>query len=267
MLRTLLTRRWLTALALAVLFAVVAVLLGNWQYSRHEDRVAARDRVEANYDADPVPLEDVLSGPSPLAPSAEWTRVRTTGTYVAGDQLFVRNRPHGGTFGYEVLVPLETAQGTLAVDRGWAPNAENAATLPEVPPAPDEQVVVTGWLRPAEEDLDRGLPAGQLASINLEAMSEQWDRPVLGGYLILESEEYAGAPGAVIDRPLPLAEPRTGLGAHFAYSLQWWLTAPVGLVLVLVMARRESREAQDDQGGDARPVQRKKVRIWDEEDG
>jgi cytochrome oxidase assembly protein ShyY1 len=267
LLRILLTRRWLTALALAVLFAVVAVLLGNWQYSRHEDRVAARDRVETNYDAEPVPLEAVLSGRTPLPSSAEWTRVTTTGRYVAEDQLYVRNRPYGGTFGYEILVPLETAHGTLAVDRGWAPNAEDAATLPEVPPAPDEEVVVTGWLRPGEEDLDRDLPEGQLASVNLVAASEQWDRPVLGGYLVLESEEYVGAPGAVIDRPTPLAEPRTGLGAHFAYSLQWWLTAPVGLILVLVMARRDWREGQDSrQGGPTTADEHRKVRIWDEED-
>ncbi|WP_109471412.1 SURF1 family protein [Ornithinimicrobium cavernae] len=265
MLRTLLTRRWLTALALAVLFGVVAVLLGNWQYSRHGEKVEARDRVEAHYDAAPVPLEEVLAGGSVLPPDQEWTRVRASGSYAVEQQLFVRNRPHQGTFGYEVLVPLDTPVGTLTVDRGWAPNAENAATLPEVPPAPDGPVEVTGWLRPGEEDLGRDLPDGQLASINLDAAAEQWDRPVLGAYLVLEGEQYADRPGAQIARPVPLAAPRTGLGSHFAYSLQWWLTAPVGLVLVLVMARREWRDGRED-GTSPRPARPRKVRIWDEED-
>ena len=264
MLRTLLTRRWLTALALALVFAVAAVLLGNWQFSRHEAKVAARDRVEAHYGADPVPLAEVTT--DPFAPEDEWTRVTVTGSYAPQDQLFVRNRPHEGTFGYEVLVPLETPGGTLAVNRGWVANAEDASTLPEVPPAPEGQVVVTGWLRPGEADLGRDLPEGQLASINLAGATEQWERPVLGAYLVLESEQYAGEPGREIPRPTPLAAPRTGLGSHFAYSLQWWLTSPVGLVLVLVMARREWREQEGAGTAAPRPARPKKVRIWDEED-
>lgn len=266
MLRTLLTRRWLVALALAALFAVAAVLLGNWQYSRHQDKVEARDRVEAHYDAAPVPLEEVLDG-APLDRARDWTRVRASGTYGADEQLFVRNRPLQKTYGYEVVVPLETAAGTLAVDRGWAPNAEDAATLPEVAPAPEGEVVVTGWLRPGEADLGRDLPEGQLASINLAGAADEWQRPVLGAYLVLEGEEYADRPGVAIDRPVPLEPPRTGLGAHFAYSLQWWLTAPVGLVLVLVMARRQWRDGLPQPGDrPARPARPRKVRIWDEED-
>ncbi|USQ74898.1 SURF1 family cytochrome oxidase biogenesis protein [Ornithinimicrobium cryptoxanthini] len=264
MLRTLLTRRWLTALALALIFAVVAVLLGNWQFSRHQERVAARDLVESHYDAAPVPLEDVLRGDAPLASEREWTRVQTSGEYV-GEQLFVRNRPREGTFGYEVVAPLQTAVGTLTVNRGWGPNAENAATLPDVPTTPEGPVEVTGWLRPGEVDLDRAAVEGQLASINLAAAGEQWQRPVLGAYLVLESEQHVGEPGRDIARPLPLEPPRTGLGAHFAYSLQWWLTSPVGLILVLVMARREWQDTEAG-AGTARPAKAKKVRIWDEED-
>ncbi|QDO88818.1 SURF1 family protein [Ornithinimicrobium ciconiae] len=269
MLRTLLTRRWLVALALAVLFAVVAVLLGNWQHSRHEEKVAARDRVEAHYDATPVPLETVLQD-GPLDPDQEWTRVSARGSYVPAEQLFVRNRPLNKTYGYEIVVPLETASGTLVVNRGWAPNAENAATLPQVPPAPEGPVEVTGWLRPGEADLGRDLPEGQLASINLGDAAAQWQRPVLGAYLILETEQYADRPGVTIERPVPLEAPRTELGSHFAYTLQWWLTAPVGLILVLVMARREWHDslAEGATVGErtARPPKPKKVRIWDEED-
>lgn len=262
----LLTRRMLTAIALALVFAVAAVLLGNWQYSRHEDRVAARDRVEAHYEGAPVPLAEAL-GPGAVLPQArEWTRVEARGEYAVDEQLYVRNRPHEGTFGYEVLVPLETPAGTVAVNRGWAPNAADASVLPEVPPAPAGEVVVTGWLRPGEVDLERDLPEGQLASINLDGAAQQWGREVLGAQLVLDTEEYAeGSGGAQIDRPVPQAHPDTGLGSHFAYALQWWGTAPVGLVLVVVMARRDYRDSLEADGL-AQPKKPKKVRIWDEED-
>lgn len=264
MLRTLLTPRWLVALVLALLFAVVTVMLGNWQHSRHEEKVERRERIEAHYHATPVPLEDVLTG-APLERSEDWTRVQVSGSYVPEDQLFVRNRPLQRTYGYEIVVPLETSVGTLAVDRGWAPNAEDATTLPEVPSAPEGEVQVVGWLRPGEADLGRDLPQGQLASINLGDAATAWGRPVLGAYLILETEAYADRPGTQIARPVALEAPDTGLGAHFAYSLQWWLTAPVGLILVLVMARREWRESSGE--ADAAPAPKpKKLRIWDEED-
>ncbi|WP_114906361.1 SURF1 family protein [Ornithinimicrobium murale] len=276
MLRSLLAPRWLGYLALGVVFAVVTVLLGNWQFSRHEEKVAASDRVEAHYDAEPVPLEDVLAEDgTPLPERAEWTRVRVSGEYAVDQQLYVRNRPLHKTYGYEIVVPLDTPTGTLAVDRGWAPNAENAATLPEVPPAPEGEVEVLGWLRPGEVDLERDMPPEQLASINLAAAEQRWERRVLGAYLVLEEEQYADGSAEQIPRPTPLAEPRTDLGSHFAYSLQWWLTSPVLLILVLVMARREWLEGEGGvrraeqaarQGKPATPVKPKKVRIWDEED-
>ncbi|USQ78254.1 SURF1 family cytochrome oxidase biogenesis protein [Ornithinimicrobium faecis] len=276
MLRTLLTGRWLGYLALGVVFAVVTVLLGNWQFSRHEDKVAARDRVEAHYDAVPVPLEDVLTADgAPLPEDDEWTRVIVSGEYAVDQQLYVRNRPQSKTYGYEILVPLDTAAGTLAVDRGWAPNAETAATLPDVPPAPEGEVEVTGWLRPGEADLERDMPPDQLASINLATAEQRWERPVLGAYLVLQEESYAEGSAAQIPRPTPLLAPRTDLGSHFAYSLQWWLSSPVLLILVFVMARREWLEGEGrasqtrpgaEREGAQKPPKPKKVRIWDEED-
>lgn len=261
--RVLARPRWLVYLVLAVLFAVIAALLGTWQWQRHEDRVERRDVIEANYGGDPRPLVQVLPRGETLPPADEWTRVRVHGVYDEAGQHLVRNRPHQRVFGYEVLVPLVLDDGqVLAVDRGWVPNAPTASELPEVPDPPQGQVEVQGWLRPSEPDLGRELPAGQLASIDLPRLSEALGAPVVGGYLVLESESPAPA-----QRPAALDPPDTGLRSHLAYALQWWLTVPVGLILVLVMARREAQEEAGElparRSGGGRP---KKVRIWDEED-
>lgn len=267
MLRTLLTRRWLQGIALAAVFAVAAVMLGNWQFARHQEAVAARDRIEAHYEAPPVPLHDVLSAGG-FDPALEWTRVQASGRYAVDAQLLVRNRPHQGRYGYEVVVPLDTGGTTLLVNRGWVPNAESAAATPEVPPAPADPVTVTGWLRPGEGSLGRDLPAGQLASVSLAEAEAALGRPVAGAYLVLESEQV-GASGVQPDRPTPLEPPDRGLGPHLAYAIQWWLTAPVGFVLVWVFARREQREAVEAATPGpalvrARPA--RSPRIWDEED-
>ncbi|MGB3828513.1 MAG: SURF1 family protein [Ornithinimicrobium sp.] len=268
--------RWLLYLALAAIFAVAAVLLGQWQYGRHEAKVDRRDTIEANYGADPVPLTAVLGGPGDTFEAEDdWTRVDVTGRYRTEDQLLVRNRPYRSVFGYEVLVPFEvdglgSGAGDLLVDRGWVENARNAATLPDVPAPPTGEVTITGWLRPSEEDLGRDLPAGQVASINLAVAEEASGDTLLGAYLELESE-VGGSP--VQTRPAQADPPDTGLGVNFAYALQWWIFSPIGIVLVVLMARREARdEADGDPNTPGRPrqvqatVATKKKRIWDDED-
>lgn len=278
MLKTLATRRWLLAGLLAIVFAVVAVMLGNWQYSKHEDRLAARDQIEEHYSAEPISLPQALGAEMSVSEQDEWVRVQMSGTYLADQQLVVRNRPHRSVYGYEVLVPFATQGATILVDRGWVPNAEDAATLPDVPPAPTGSLEITGWLRPAEPSLGREQTPGQLASIHPPAAERQIPRELIDGYVILEEEHVPGQESAPA-RPEPLAEPDTGLGPHFAYALQWWLTAPVGLIMVIVMSRREHREAEaarlaaaDGQEGahvtaGAARQRKRKHRIWDDEDG
>jgi cytochrome oxidase assembly protein ShyY1 len=279
--RVLLSRRWLGALAAAAVFAVAAFFLGRWQWHRYEAKSARADLVQSHYSAPARPLESVVTG-GPLPLERDWTRVEGSGQYAGGATLLVRNRPWDGIYGYEVLVPLVLADGrTVLVDRGWVPNAARASLAPQVPAAPSGEVTVTGWARQGEPSLGRRLPSGQLASINLREAEREVGLPLLGGYVVLQRE--ATADGTSPQRPRPLERPDTDLGPHQAYAFQWWLAMPLGFVLVFLGVRREAQEGQpitNDQaaGGlvpgagrtaadkPGRPARPKKVRIWDEED-
>jgi cytochrome oxidase assembly protein ShyY1 len=263
--RVLTSRRWLGALGVALAFAVAAFFLGQWQWHRYEAKAARADRINSHYDAKPRPLADVL-GTTPMPLSLDWTRVTMQGRYAAEHTLLVRNRPFDGTYGYEVLVPfVDTAGGTVLVDRGWVQNAKTAETLPDVVPAPTGEVTVTGWLRRGEPSLGKSLPPGQLASINLAEASSQVGTPLLGAYLILEVERLPD--GTAPARPTALEAPDTDLGPHQAYAFQWWLGMVAGFVLVWFGARREYREGVAAASPEGTPEPRRKVRIWDEEDG
>ena len=277
-LRVLISRRWLTMLTIALVFAVACLFLGRWQWHRHEAKTARAERIDNHYLARPVPLSAAMPRPAARLPlPLEWTPVTATGRYVAGQLMLVRNRPNNGVYGYEVVVPLQLADGrSLLVDRGWIPNGRTAAGPSKTPATPAGEITVTGWLRPGEPSLGRTMSNGQLASINLAEAGAQTSSPLYGAYLIRRAE--VGPSGERIEHPQALARPDTGKGPHLAYALQWWLAAPVGIVLVLVGARREhldELEAAPGRGGSApplrpsqpaRPVKVKKARIWDEED-
>lgn len=258
--RRLFTPRWLGALALAILYAVVGYHLGHWQYGRHEFKVERNALLDAHYRADPVPVTDVLTDRPVNRAADDWTRVTATGSYAAG-KLLVRNRPNNGVFGYEVLAPLRLADGsTVIVDRGWVQNSDRgAAVVPQVPAAPSGEVTVVGWIRPGENTDNKTLPTGQVASIALPDVERAWGTRVLDGYVVLDSEQLPD--GTSPPRPAALADPDRSLGPHQAYAFQWWMSMPVGLLLIWLGLRRELRDEAPD-----RPAKPKKVRIWDEED-
>lgn len=266
--RTLFTRRWLTALAAATAFFIVCLLLGRWQWGRHEERSAFADAVSHNYAAAAVPLDNVLPpGATALADDQRWSRITATGSYAREAQQLVRNRPQNITYGYEVLVPLRLDDGSaLLVDRGWVKNAANAETLPDVPEPPNGRITVTGWLRQGEESLGRTLPAGQLASINLDEAAAATGQRLRPAYLVLQSED--DGTGREPARPAPLLPPDTDTGPHLAYALQWWAGSVVGFVIVGVYLRREIHDQTVLASTTAAaPVPRpRRVRIWDEED-
>src|SRR5699024_9235155 len=169
----------------------------------------------------------------------------------------VRNHTLAGTKGYVRIghIRLYTA-GQRVYDLGRIPTSpEGADVEPEVPPAPEGRVTVTGWVQVGEEGLDRDLPAGQVASINLGDVGEELDESPLGGWVTLQSEDPE------VERPEPLGEPDTDTGPHMAYAIQWWIVIPAVLVFWGMALRREA------QTGGPRPPREKKVRIWDEEDG
>jgi cytochrome oxidase assembly protein ShyY1 len=53
-------RRWGGYVALTIVFAIVCGLLSWWQWSRRVEAVDEIAKIEANYDAAPVALDDLL---------------------------------------------------------------------------------------------------------------------------------------------------------------------------------------------------------------
>lgn len=241
MYRFLLTPRWIGGLALAAVVAAVCVLLGTWQWDRREQAAARNAPVVANYDAAPVPVQDVPAvGDDVLPDEAEWTPVTASGTYLAERTLLVRNRPLNGRPGYHVLVPLRLASGgVLVVDRGWVPTGATGLEPDVVPPPPDGEVEVVVRLRPPEPPAERDAPPGQVHRIDPARVADllPGEDVVGGAYGVLASEQ----PGPDV-APVLLPRPETTEGPHLSYSLQWFVFAAGAFVAYGVLARRTARD-------------------------
>jgi cytochrome oxidase assembly protein ShyY1 len=245
--RLLLSRE--TLLGLVLVLAAVCVGLGRWQYGRFEDKRNRAAVIEANYDAAPVPLEQVLRSPdAALPPREEWTPVQLEGRYCAepGCVVYVRNRQLSGEVGFWQLAPFRAEDGTtLLIVRGWVPEDSAQSVPSSPPPVPDGEITLTARLRPAEPVLDRVPPEGQAHSVNPPQLAEQLDldadQLVTGAFGELESEQ----PEA--ERPQALEAPETGLGPHLSYAFQWWIFALFFPGALVVRLRRQLQDLDDEQ--------------------
>lgn len=239
-----LSRRWLRYLALAVIFAIACAGLAWWQLERRAEKVAEVQRIEQNYDAEPVPLSSVIDSLTGYRPSDEWRPVELVGRYETDQQLLVRNRPRGGNPGFEVLAPLRLADGSVfVVDRGWLPVESSALAPDSIPDPPAGEVTVLARLKPGEPTVPSGTTAtGVLASIHLATIETTLGEPTYtGAYGLLMSESPATA-----DTPLPNFRPEIDEGPHLSYAFQWVVFALIGFAGLWFAIRQEYRYLNAD---------------------
>ena len=250
--------RWTSYIAVAIVFAVACGFLSNWQFTRNADRAEQLALVAQNYDAEPVALGTIIAPGTALGAADEWRPVTLEGEYLADQQLLVRNRPHGGTAAFEVLVPFRLADGrVLLIDRGWVPPGEDQPLPDEIPAPPEGDVTVVARLRPAEQlpASGRSAPEGQVPSINLELVAETIAPDVgadleLSAYGVMVTEDPAPP-----TRPASFAAPSEDPGPYLSYAIQWILFAIMGFVFIGYVIRTERRHRREDAEDRARGVE------------
>lgn len=215
----LLSRRWGLFLVAVVLLTWLAYELGQWQFSRLEDRRDRNATIERNENLPPVDVREVFGVDDPPEDSEEWRVVEATGEYATDDTVIVRYRTREGSSGVEVVVPLVLDDGTaLLVDRGWWATANRGEVPDDVPDPPDGEVEVTGWVRVDAEGDSTAVVDGSTRAISSVAIGDALDREVLRGFVELRSEDPSPATELT-----PVELPALDEGPHFFYGLQWWL--------------------------------------------
>ena len=211
-------------IALGIGLAGVLVALGFWQLEvyHHQGAAAAAERAAAP----PIPLSSVAR-PAGSAFEGYGRSVVFDGTYDPDLQLLVP--ADDGTGQFRVLTGLRQADGSLvAVVRG-------VASSPTAPPPPSGPVHQVGVLLPTEEHLpETDLPSGQIASVRLPTLAQQWPGPLIDGFVTLSSADAVSQ--GLAAAPVQLPEARGGF-RNVAYVGQWWLFAAFTLFMAFRMAR------------------------------
>ncbi|MEO5832580.1 MAG: SURF1 family cytochrome oxidase biogenesis protein [Nakamurella sp.] len=246
--RAILTPGWLGLIALALVFAGASwFVLAPWQYGRHVERQALNNQIESALAATPVPVTDLLTTGAEPADASRFRLVTASGTFVSGEQAYVRLRQQNGFSAAEVVLPFVLTDGTrILVDRGYFSSDELAAgTLP--PDVPTGQVTLTGRVSgdqpdPSQRPEEQRAGRREVYGIDSAALLGSTPDARLGFVQLIGS-----APGALAEIGVP---DRDG-GPFLSYALQWVVFGAVALLAAGVFAYREVMEPIEEPGGSA----------------
>ena len=202
--------------------AGVMVVAGLWQLDVYTQQGQAQAERRASQPA--VPVSSVAQAGQVIV-DGYGRPVQVSGSYLPGVQVLV---PVEGSGGFRVVSALRLDDGdVLPVVRGVVASAD-------APPAPSGTSTGTGVLLPSEEAPAGRLPEGQLSSVRVTTLAQQWPGPLVSGYVTLSAVDASAQglqPAAVA---LPEAKGRLRNGA---YALQWWVFAAFAVALSVKMAR------------------------------
>ncbi len=246
------TRRWLGFTVFALVVVLACVQLGRWQLHRAQDRQEQAREVEQRTTAAAVPVTGLTAPGQRPAEADRWRAVSAAGTYDPAGTVLQRNRSLEGQRGYHVLVPLRLGDGTTQlVVRGFVPAAGPLSAGVEVPAPPSGRVVVEGRLVPGDAvdaPGDLGVDDARQLTVSRAdplVLAAALGDPLTGGGALrgglLEATTERPGGGAAVAR-LPAPEPGN-YGLNYAYMVQWWLFAVIGVVGWWLLLRRESRDA------------------------
>ena len=241
------TPRWIGLIILMIIASIGCFFLGEWQYGRYEERVAAADQIRDTWDNDVVALDEITG------PEDEWQLTTMTGEFVDDSQVMLRGRSVNSMPAVHLIALFTTEQDgeprTVVVDRGWIYQTQaegDGNTEGYVPSPPEGTVTIQARMRPPEDAFDRTPPAGYVYTLNpaqvLEAIPSSVTEglpEVFDGRFIMVGDQ----PGSeVVDGPRPYPRPSTTLGSHLAYAWEWRFFAVAALFVVPILARREAED-------------------------
>ncbi len=229
------TPNWYSAL-FTVVFCILFCLLGMWQLARADEKRNMVAAYAARESFKPVVVDKEHASP------LQYQSVSIKGHFLSQNVL-LDNQHHDHQFGYDVLTPVELADGSFViVDRGWVKGDVTRRTFPEFKNPPG-LIKLSGsvyypsnkqWVLGAsfEEQENKTLIAEQ---INLKLLSQVLQKKL---YPFIIRLDKANSYGFIREWSIVSMPPER----HLAYAVQWFAFAFVTLILFVVLNIKKRSE-------------------------
>ncbi len=214
--RTAITPRWLVALAALIAFIIACIFLGQWQWDRTQDILAA----ERSAAAAPIALQELVNDDGTWSNADIGRTVILDGTFTA-QELQLPNREFQGQSGSWILTRFDLSSGgSIAVMRGLLPDGSQSTQVDAT------AVQLEGVLHPNEAFYE-GANENSIVTVDSAAIADEWGTDLIDGYVMVQRQDpEPSEPGALVivaptvqvgDVPFPLQ--------NFFYAIQWWIFA------------------------------------------
>jgi cytochrome oxidase assembly protein ShyY1 len=226
MLKNLTKPRWIALTAFLLIMTYLFIRLSDWQFDRYNQRIENNEITTNALSSEPIELTDL----SQLSVFTDWQKVSIKGEFVNSDAKLLRRQYLESSLGFWVITPLKLDNDqVILVNRGWIPIAESSTSQQEIPPSPQGDVIIIGYVQTLKDTRrePEDLPLNQINYLNSTNFSSQ---PLSTNYLQLASTTPMDNQVAII--PLP----ELSNGPHFSYAIQWILFAlmlPIGWYVLL----------------------------------
>lgn len=209
-------------LGASVAVALVMCLLGLWQMASYE--ASTRDVSAERASETAVALADQVATNGQIT-DIYGKRVTLSGTFDTAHEVLVGTQPP-----YRVVTALKLTDGRyVAIVRGATDSRS------DVPPAPQGSQDFEGiFLASDKPDAEANGTRGELATVRIQSLAQEWPTPLIAGYVTLSAADSAAQGLAEAALTLPEAE---GSPTHRGYALQWWVFAAGAIAFGVYTAR------------------------------
>jgi len=210
-------------------FLPILIKLGFWQL----ERAQAKQQILAVYQEQaqlPVISLDAL----PSNTQVYYGDVSIMGEYDPARYWLLDNQPRNGQVGYEVLMPFNSDNGWLLVNRGWVAADQDRTQLPVIT-TPRGRIALIGSLAPPQKNNVINNDASDLAvswpkrviQVSIDAVQASLKTDILPTIFRIKTD----SPGAYTTQ-WPVVT--TQAEKHHGYAVQWFAMAVALLILYIV---------------------------------
>jgi surfeit locus 1 family protein len=217
----------------ALIVALSALTLGNWQTRRGDEKELLKAQIEQAKALPPIAANEVSVS------THDKRRVQLNGVLLEDKTIYIDNRTHKGQAGFHVVTPLKIEGPTVLVLRGWiARDVTDRTKLPQRK-LNLEPVSLIGL---SQADLIKSYELGKAVkpgpedklwqSATVDEIS-QWSGLSLSRFVVRQTEALKTTSGAVIEDGLvrDWAAFNTDVDKHRGYAVQWYSLSALSAAL------------------------------------